>query len=109
MEAPMPYSRVLLAASFLGLVGCDLTRQPEGHGPQWIERPTDTLVEKMGAPDRKVRMPMPSLSTVYLYLGGAEPGFAICERDYFIRGGTVVGYSEHGTAPDCHRRAGNTE
>jgi hypothetical protein len=109
MEAPMPYPRILMAVALLGLVGCDLTHEPEGHGPQWIQRPVDTLVEKMGAPDRKVRLPMPSLSTVYLYLGGAEPGFAICERDYFIRGATVIGYSEHGTDPHCTKRAGNTD
>jgi hypothetical protein len=82
---------------------------PEGHGPQWIERSPSTLVEKMGPPDRQVRLPPPSLSTVYLYLAGAQPGFAICERDYFIRGGTVVGYSEHGTDPHCTRRSGNTQ
>jgi hypothetical protein len=109
MEAPMPFSRSLIVAAVLGLVGCDLTHEPNGHGPQWIDRPADTLVEKMGAPDRKVRLPIPSLSTVYLYLGGAEPGFALCERDYFIRGQTVVGYSEHGSAAGCTRRAGNTE
>ena len=39
----------------------------------------------------------------------AEPGFAICERDYFIRGATVVGYSEHGSDPHCTRHAGNTQ
>jgi hypothetical protein len=97
------------AAVLLGLAGCDLTRTPEGHGPQWIQRPVGALVEKLGTPDRKVRLPPPSLSTVFLYLGGAEPGFAICERDYYIRGETVVGYAEHGAAADCTRRAGRTE
>jgi hypothetical protein len=97
------------AAVVLTLIGCDLTHSPEGHGPQWLQRPTDTLVEKLGPPDRKVRLPPPSLSVVYLYLGGAEPGFAICERDYYVRGETIVGYAEHGSAADCTRRAGRLE
>lgn len=104
----MPHFRMPTVAAALALAGCSLTHQPEGHGPQWIERPADTLVEKMGPPDRKVRLPPPSLSTVYLYLGGAEPGFAICERDYFVRGVTVIGYHEHGTDPKCNRTAGRT-
>jgi hypothetical protein len=105
----MPHSRIWLTAILVGLAGCDLAHEPEGHGPQWIERPADTLVEKNGAPDRKVRLPPPSLSTVYMYLGNAEPGFAICERDYFVRGETVIGYSEHGTDPTCKRHAGNIQ
>jgi hypothetical protein len=109
MKRAMPYSRILTAATLLGLAGCELTHSPEGHGPQWIYRPAATLVEKMGAPDRKVHLPLPSLSTVYLYLGGAEPGFAICERDYYIRGETVIGYSEHGVAAGCDRKAGRLE
>jgi hypothetical protein len=109
MERAMPYSRLLMGAALLGLVGCDLTHTPEAHGPQWIYRSVDALIEKMGPPDRKVRLPMPSLSTVYLYLGRAEPGFAICERDYYIRGETVIGYSEHGAAAGCSRRGGRTE
>jgi hypothetical protein len=105
----MRYSRTWLALALVGLAGCSLTIKPEGHGPQWIERASEDLVDKNGKPDRVVRLPPPSLSTVYLYLGGAQPGFALCERDYFIRGATVVGYSEHGSAPGCTRRAGNTE
>lgn len=104
----MPHSRTLTAALALALAGCSLTHEPEGHGPQWIQRPVDTLVAKLGPPDRKVRLPPPSLSTVYLYLGSAEPGFAICERDYFIRGLTVIGYREHGTDPQCNRTGGRT-
>jgi hypothetical protein len=105
----MSSSRWWLAAALLALAGCNAWRgEPEGHGPQWIERPVGDLTNKLGAPDRKVRLPVPSLSVVYLYLGGAEPGFAICERDYFVRGETVIGYSEHGAAPGCSRRAGNT-
>lgn len=105
----MASSRLWAAIALLMLAGCSLATMPEGHGPQWIERPPDTLIEKMGPPDRQVRLPPPSLSSVYVYLGGAEPGFAICERDYFVRGATVVGYSEHGTDPRCTRRAGNTQ
>jgi hypothetical protein len=105
----IPFPRILTAAALIGLAGCELTHSPEGHGPQWIYRPADTLVEKMGPPDRKVHLPLPSLSTVYLYLGGAEPGFAICERDYYVRGETVIGYSEHGVAAGCSRKAGRTE
>ena len=101
--------RLTAAAALLALAGCDLTHSPDGHGPQWIDRPVDTLVEKVGPPDRQVRLPPPSLSTVLLYLGGAQPGFAVCERDYFVRGHTVIGYSEHGTDPTCTRHAGNTQ
>lgn len=105
----MDCSRTLLAVALLGLAGCDLMYKPEGHGPQWVGRSTDALVDKMGNPDRKVRLPLPSLSTVYLYLGGAEPGFAVCEHDYFIRGETVIGYREHGAAAGCNRSGGRTE
>jgi hypothetical protein len=105
----MHYRQILLAAALAGLAGCDLMNEPNQHGPQWLQRSVEALVDKMGNPDRKVRLPPPSLSTVYLYLGGAEPGFAVCERDYFIRGEAVIGYSEHGTAPGCNRRAGDTQ
>jgi predicted small lipoprotein YifL len=105
----MPLARTMIAAALLSLAGCGFSTGPDAHGPAWIERPTDTLVEKMGKPDRLVRLPPPSLVTVYLYTGGAEPGFAVCQRDYFIRGQTVIGYSEHGTAPNCNRSAGRTE
>jgi hypothetical protein len=109
----MRYSRSLMAlgliaAAVLGLVGCDLTHSPEGHGPQWIDRPIDALTDKMGKPDKVVRLPPPSLSTVLLYTGGAAPGFAVCERNYYVRGGTVVGYSEHGSDPKCNRVGGRT-
>ena len=104
-------SRTLVAAScLLGLASCGgLAGAPDQHGPQWLNRSVDSLVDKMGKPDRTVRLPSPSLSTVYLYTGGAEPGFAVCERNYFIRGATVIGYSEHGTAPECTRSGGRTD
>jgi|HubBroStandDraft_6_1064221.scaffolds.fasta_scaffold1952844_1 hypothetical protein len=102
----MRYSRRLIAVILVALAGCALTHEPEGHGPQWIERSIDTLTDKMGKPDRVVRLPPPSLSTVLLYTGGAAPGFAICERNYYVRGGTVIGYNEHGSDPKCNRTAG---
>jgi hypothetical protein len=105
----MPRLRLVIAAALLGLGGCGLTHEPEGHGPQWIERPVAALMEKMGKPDQTVRLPPPSLSVVYLYTGGAVPGFAICERNYYVRGPTVIGYREHGTDPICHRTGGHTE
>ena len=93
-----------------GLVGCGgLAGAPAEHGPGWIGRSADTLVEKMGSPDRSVRLPEPSQSTVYLYTGGAVPGFAICERNYYIRGGTVIGFREHGSDASCNRTGGRTE
>ena len=106
----MPYLRWILAALLLGLAGCNpLGHPPEGHGPQWIQRPSADLVDKQGPPDRKVRLPPPAQSVAWLYTGGAEPGFAICERIYFVRGLTVVGYSEHGTDPKCNRSDGRTD
>ena len=106
----MPYSRSMIAVALLALAGCAALRgEPEGHGPGWIERPSPLLIEKLGEPDRQVRLPSPSLTTVYLYTGGAEPGFAICQRNYFIRGGTIIGYREHGSAAGCDRTAGRTE
>src|SRR5579872_5925134 len=85
-KGKMAYSRCLLAAAALvALAGCALTHKPTGDGPQWIERPAQDLIDANGKPDRVVRLPSPSLSSVLLYLGGAEPGFAICERDYFVR------------------------
>ena len=105
----MRYSRGVMTLALLGLVGCNAWRgEPEGHGPKWIERPVPDLVDKLGQPDRQVRLPPPSLSTVLLYTGGATPGFAICERNYYVRGGTVVGYAEHGTDPNCNRTGGRT-
>ena len=104
----MAYSRYLLAAAALvALAGCELTHKPTGDGPQWIDTPASDLTDTNGKPDRVVRLPPPSLSTVFLYLGGAQPGFAVCERDYFVRGQAIVGYSEHGTDPKCNRHAGN--
>jgi hypothetical protein len=104
----MAYSRYLLAAAALvALAGCELTHKPTGDGPQWIDTPASDLIDTNGKPDRTVRLPPPSLSTVFLYRGGAQPGFAVCERDYFVRGQAIVGYSEHGTDPKCDRHAGN--
>jgi hypothetical protein len=107
----MSQLRILLAAAALLLAaGCNAWRgEPEGHGPQWIDRPMSDLVDKMGKPDQAVRLPPPSLSTVLLYTGGAAPGFAVCERNYYVRGGTVVGYSEHGTDPKCNRVGGHRD
>jgi hypothetical protein len=106
----MPHSRWLIAALLVGLAGCNTWRgEPEGHGPQWIERPAIDMTDKLGQPDRKVRMPPPAQSVAWMYTAGAEPGFAICERIYFVRGPTVVGYSEHGTDPRCNRIAGRTD
>jgi hypothetical protein len=105
----MPYTRILLVAIILGLAGCHGLYEPDGHGPSWIDRPASDLIDKLGKPDHTVRLPPPSLSTVFLYTAGAAPGYAICEHDYFVRGETVVGYSEHGTDPNCKRSAGNTQ
>jgi hypothetical protein len=106
----MAYSRYLPALAILILAtGCDLVRKPSGEGPQWIDRPAQALIDANGKPDKVVRLPPPSLSSVMLYLGGAQPGFAICERDYFVRGTTIVGYAEHGTDPNCKRHAGNLD
>ena len=106
----MRYSRsIMIAGALLALAGCDLVYTPQEHGPQWVQRSAEALIAKLGKPDRQVRLPPPSLSVVYLYLGGAEPGYAICERDYFIRGATVIGYSEHGADPTCHRTGGRLE
>jgi hypothetical protein len=109
MEGPMPYSHSLIAATLLVLAGCSLTIKPQGQGPQWVERPASDLTDTLGKPDRIVRLPLPSLSTVYLYTAGAAPGYAICEHEYFVRGETVVGYSEHGSDPTCKRLRGNTQ
>ena len=105
----MPYTRILLVAFILGLGGCHNLYEPDGHGSRWIDRPASDLTDKLGKPDRIVRLPPPSLSTVLLYTAGAAPGYAVCEHDYFVRGETVVGYSEHGTDPNCKRSAGNTQ
>jgi hypothetical protein len=106
----MANSRCLIAVALLGLAGChSFPGEPEGHGPQWIERPAADVIDKMGKPDRVVRLPTPSLATVFLYTAGAAPGYAICERDYFVRGETVIGYSEHGSDSKCTRRAGTTQ
>lgn len=101
-------ARILVAATLLALVGCHspMPGETKDHGPQWIERPATDLIDAMGKPDRVVKLPWPSLSSVLLYTGGAQPGFAICEHNYFVRGETVVGYSEHGTDPKCNRHAG---
>jgi hypothetical protein len=103
--------RILVAVALLALTGCQnpFPGEPKAHGPQWIDRPVQDLIDANGKPDRIVRLPPPSLSSALLYLGGAEPGFAVCERDYFVRGKTIVGYSEHGTDPKCSRHAGNLD
>ena len=108
----MPYSRYLVAALFVGLwglAGCSSlggAGEPDGHGPGWIQRPAEDLIPKVGPPDRKVRLPPPQQVVVWLYTGGATPGFAVCERNYYVRGGTVIGYREHGADPTCKRSAG---
>ena len=105
----MPYFCWVTAALLLALAACSpFPGEPDTHGPGWIQRPVDSLVAKMGPPTRRVRLPPPSLSTVLLYTGGAEPGFAICEHDYYVRGETVIGYRERGTDPKCNRTAGRT-
>jgi hypothetical protein len=110
MGRKIGYSRVLgVAVALLGLAGCELTREPQGHGPQWIERPVSTLTDKMGKPDRLVPLPPPSLATAYIYGLGTTPGYSLCERDYYVKGLTVIGYSEHGVDPNCHRSAGRTD
>lgn len=102
--------RKLCLLFLLALAGChSFVGEPSGHGPQWVQRPAGHLVDKMGKPDRVVHLPPPSLSSVFLYTGGAVPGYAACERLYFVRGESVIGYSEHGTAPGCDRHAGITE
>lgn len=105
----MAPSHWLIAVLLVALAGCSSWRgEPDTHGPQWIERPAIDMTDKLGPPDRKVHLPPPAQSVAWLYTGGAEPGFAICERIYFVRGATVVGYSEHGTDPRCNRIAGRT-
>jgi hypothetical protein len=105
----MPHSRWLTVGLLFMLASCALTHSPDTHGPQWIDRSVDALEEKMGKPDRVVRLPAPSLSTVWLYTGGAQPGFAICERNYYVRGSAVIGYAEHGSDPTCNRVGGRRE
>lgn len=105
----MRYLRSAMAAMLLCLAGCKMWKEPQGQGPQWVERPVSGLVETLGAPDQRVRLPLPSLSTAYMYGVGAVPGFAVCEHDYFIRGLAVVGYREHGSDAGCNRSRGNTE
>jgi hypothetical protein len=105
----MRYWKMLVAAMLLSVAACGLVEHPEGHGPQWIQRPADDLVQKLGKPDQKVRLPPPSLTVAYLYTGGAVPGFAVCERQYYVRGTTVIGYSEHGSDPSCTRTGGRID
>lgn len=106
----MRYLRAISTAALaLNLLGCQMWKAPQGHGPQWIERPAKALVEALGTPDKQVRPPPPSLSVVYLYGVGAVPGASVCEHDYYVRGMTVVGYSEHGSDPACNRSDGNTQ
>jgi len=105
----MRHLRSAIAVALLGLVGCGVVHDPDRHGPEWIGNAASALTDKMGNPDRRVALPLPSLTTVYVYGAGAAPGFALCERDYFVRGATVIGYSEHGSAPGCTRSAGRTD
>ncbi|HTZ36857.1 MAG TPA: hypothetical protein VMB84_12570 [Stellaceae bacterium] len=99
----------LATAALLALAGCGLVNEPEGHGPQWVERSAEALVKKLGQPDKQVHLPPPSLIVVYIYGLGAAPGYSLCERDYYVRGPTVVGYAEHGIDPNCHRVGGHRE
>jgi hypothetical protein len=103
--------QILMGALLIALAGCHspFPGESKEHGPLWVERPASDLIDALGKPDRIVKLPPPSLSTALLYTGGAQPGFAICERDYFVRGETIVGFSEHGADPKCNRHAGNTQ
>ena len=104
-----------LKSSFEQAVGDQWGGLNIGHLYQILDRLSrDGLIEserqaQQVKPDRVVHLPPPSLSNVLLYLGGAQPGFAVCERDYFVRGKTIVGYGEHGTDPKCNRHAGNLD
>ncbi|MFZ0692544.1 MAG: hypothetical protein WAN51_00065 [Alphaproteobacteria bacterium] len=76
----------------------------QGHGPQWVGHSADTLVKQDGQPERQATAP--SGATVYVYTWRSDKDVALCERQYFVRDGNVVGYLEKPIAIQCAQSAG---
>ena len=99
------------ATSILAFAGCATVNQKyenvsglQGHGPQWVGHSADMLVKHDGPPERK--MTAPSGAAVYVYTWRSDKGTALCERDYFVRDGDVVGYLEKPIAIQCAQVSG---
>ena len=85
------------------LAGCVILRTGD-HGPVWIGQHANTLVESRGQPDRK--MTAPSGATIYVY---SRRNFGVCDEQYYVQEGKVVGFMEQGGALNCSGVAGDTK
>jgi len=107
---------LILAISVAGLVvaaisGCETVNQKyqavsglHGHGSQWVGHSADMLVKQDGPPERQLTAL--SGAAVYIYIWRSDKDVALCERDYFVRDGDVVGYLEKPIAISCDQSAG---
>ncbi len=99
------------ATGILAFAGCSTVNQKyenvsglQGHGPQWVGHSADMLIKHDGQPERQ--MTAPSGATIYVYTWRSDKGAALCEQQYFVRDGDVVGYLEKPIAIQCAQSAG---
>lgn len=96
--------RLLMAvACSVMLSGCVIFRTGD-HGPVWIGQPASALVDGRGEPDHKTTAP--SGATVYVY---SRRNFGVCDEQYYVQDGKVVGFMEQGVALNCSGAAGLTK
>jgi hypothetical protein len=98
-------NKTVALAAFLSLFasGCVLTRG--GNGPQWVGKHASALVAHSGMPDRELKSP--AGSEVYIYRAMSLNGRnELCQVQYYVRGGVIVGYAERGEALNCSGRVG---
>lgn len=104
----------LAALTAAVLAGCAKIEQKyeaisglEGHGAQWVGHSADMLIKHDGPPERQ--MTAPSGAAVYVYTWRSDKGAALCERQYFVRDGDVVGYLEKPMAMQCSQSVGEVD
>ena len=100
-----------VATGLVAFAGCATLNQKyenvsglQGHGPQWVGHSADMLVKHDGPPERQ--MTAPSGAADYVYIWRSDNGTALCERQYFVRDGDVVGYLEKPIAIQCAQVSG---
>jgi len=100
----MRFSSVAIVGS-LALVGCVVGGS---GGAKMIGQPETALYSSFGTPDRQLTAPSGAKIDVWdtRSMNGQN---VLCSTSYFVRDGTIVGYSERGAAVNCSGKAGVAE